>query len=152
MKDMVAFDFFLAPRVLLHLSFAFMILSHDRLDGPSILRSLNIRQLNGPLGSCWKHPPWDSGPRNVLTLEVRYANPSRKTLSMDGYMAGNQFRDERNQFPLGRSLVLDAKVSHKVGGGVGLFTAAENLLNGTRRQPRPCHNSVCRSPAFRRAL
>lgn len=68
-------------------------------------------------------------PRNVVTFQVRYANPSRIAFSMDGRMAGKQFDDDQNQFPLGRFFVLDAMVSRKVGGGVELFAAVENLLN-----------------------
>ena len=73
----------------------------------------------------WQGP----SPRNVLTFQARYTNPSRINVSVFGRMVGKQFDDDQNQFPLGRFFVLDAMASHSIGAGVELFAAAENLLN-----------------------
>jgi outer membrane receptor protein involved in Fe transport len=68
-------------------------------------------------------------PRNVLTFQARYTNPSRISFTVDGRMVGKQFDDDQNQFPLGRFFVLDAMASRNIGAGVEIFAAAENLLN-----------------------
>lgn len=68
-------------------------------------------------------------PRNVLTFQARYLNPSRINISVNGRMVGKQFDDDQNVFPLGRFFVLDAMAWRSVGAGVELFTAAENLFN-----------------------
>lgn len=68
-------------------------------------------------------------PRNVLTFQARYMNPSRISIFVNGRLVGKQFDDDQNKFPLGRFFVLDAMASHAMGGGIELFAAAENLLN-----------------------
>jgi outer membrane receptor protein involved in Fe transport len=68
-------------------------------------------------------------PRNVLTFQARYLNPTRINVSINGRMVGKQFDDDQNQFPLGRFFVLDAMAWRSIGQGIELFTAAENLFN-----------------------
>lgn len=68
-------------------------------------------------------------PRNVLTFQARYLNPTRINISANGRMVGKQFDDDQNMFPLGRFFVLDVMAWRSIGAGVELFTAAENLFN-----------------------
>ena len=68
-------------------------------------------------------------PRHTLTFQARYTNPSRINFTVDGRMAGLQYDDDQNQFPLGRYFVLGAMASRGISHGVEVFAAAENLLN-----------------------
>lgn len=68
-------------------------------------------------------------PRNVLTFQGRYLNPTRINISVNGRMVGKQFDDDQNLFPLGRFFILDAMAWRSIGAGIELFTAAENLFN-----------------------
>jgi len=70
-------------------------------------------------------------PHNSFTFQARYANPRIVTVEVTGRAIGNAFDDDQNQFPLGSFFVLDAIVSRRVGGGVEVYAAAENLLNAT---------------------
>ena len=70
-------------------------------------------------------------PHNSFTFQARYANPRIVTVEVTGRALGNAFDDDQNQFPLGSFFVLDAIVSRRVGGGVEVYAAAENLLNAT---------------------
>ncbi|HTV57941.1 MAG TPA: TonB-dependent receptor [Verrucomicrobiae bacterium] len=68
-------------------------------------------------------------PRNVLTFQARYSNPSRISFTVSGRMVGKQFDDDQNQYPLGGFFVLGAMASREIGRGISVFGAAENLLN-----------------------
>jgi len=68
-------------------------------------------------------------PHNILTFQARYTNPSRISVSVNGRMAGMQFDDDLNQYPLGRYFVLDVMASREFARGVELFAAVENLFN-----------------------
>jgi outer membrane receptor protein involved in Fe transport len=68
-------------------------------------------------------------PRNVLTFQGRYTDPSHIDFTIEGRMVGKQFDDDQNQFPLAHFFVLDAMASRNLRGGFQLFAACENLLN-----------------------
>jgi outer membrane receptor protein involved in Fe transport len=68
-------------------------------------------------------------PHNTLTFQARYTNPSRISVSLSGRMAGMQFDDDLNQYPLGRYFVLDAVASREFARRFELFAAVENLFN-----------------------
>jgi outer membrane receptor protein involved in Fe transport len=70
-------------------------------------------------------------PHNSFTFQARYSNPRIFTVAVTGRAIGNAFDDDQNQFPLGSFFVLDAMVSRRVGAGVEVYAAAENLLNAT---------------------
>jgi len=67
--------------------------------------------------------------RDQLTFQVRYTNPSRLTLGLQGRAAGNQYDDDQNRFPLGSYFMLDALVARRLRRGLEVFAAAENLFN-----------------------
>ena len=68
-------------------------------------------------------------PRNVLTFQGRYLNPSLVNVSVNGRMVGKQYDDDQNMFPLGRYFVLDAMAWRSIRAGFDVFAAAENLFN-----------------------
>jgi len=68
-------------------------------------------------------------PQNEFTVQATYSNPSILTVSTQGRFVGNQFDDDANTFLLGRYFTLDVLASRRVGHGVELFGAVENLLN-----------------------
>ena len=68
-------------------------------------------------------------PRQQLTFQMRYTNPSRLIVGLQGRWVGAQFDDDQNQFKLDRFFTLDARASRPVGHGVELFAAVENLFD-----------------------
>jgi len=68
-------------------------------------------------------------PHNSFTFQARYSNPRIVTVEVTGRAIGNAFDDDQNQFPLGSFFVLDALVSRRIGAGVEVYGAAENLFN-----------------------
>ncbi len=68
-------------------------------------------------------------PRHQFTFQMRYTNPSRVNVGVQGRAVGNQFDDDLNQFKLDRFFTLDAIISRAVAPGVELFAAAENLFD-----------------------
>lgn len=67
--------------------------------------------------------------RQQLTFQVRYANPARLTLSLQGRASGSQFDDDQNRFRLDPYFTLDAFASRKIRRKLEAFVAAENLFN-----------------------
>jgi outer membrane receptor protein involved in Fe transport len=70
-------------------------------------------------------------PHNSFTFQARYSNPRILTVAVTGRAIGNQFDDDQNQFPLGSFFVLDAMISRRIGAGMEIYGAAENLFNAT---------------------
>jgi len=70
-------------------------------------------------------------PHNSFTFQARYSNPRIFTVAVTGRAIGNSFDDDQNMFPLGSFFVLDAMVSRRLGAGVEIYGAAENLFNAT---------------------
>ena len=68
-------------------------------------------------------------PRNQLTFQARYSNPSLFTVAFQGRMIGDQFDDDQNQFLLDRFFSLDASISRRVAKDVEVFGAFENLFD-----------------------
>jgi len=68
-------------------------------------------------------------PHNMVTFQARYDNPKFLSASLQGRVAGKQFNDDLNQFPLGGFFVLDAMAYRSVGHGTEVFVAVENLTN-----------------------
>ncbi|MEK6301701.1 MAG: TonB-dependent receptor [Acidobacteriota bacterium] len=67
--------------------------------------------------------------RHQLTFQARYSNPSICTLAFQGRAIGVQFDDDQNLLKLGRFFALDGLISRRLGHGVEVFAAAENLFN-----------------------
>jgi outer membrane receptor protein involved in Fe transport len=68
-------------------------------------------------------------PRNVLTFQARYTNPSRLSFTVAGRMVSKQYDDDQNQFPMGGYFVLDVMALRDLGKGISVYGAVENLLN-----------------------
>jgi len=68
-------------------------------------------------------------PRNVLTWEARYWNPSRLLLSVEGRFVGKQYDDDLNQYPLGRFYTMDFQVGRNLTRNLQLYAAAENITD-----------------------
>jgi outer membrane receptor protein involved in Fe transport len=67
--------------------------------------------------------------RHQLTFQARYSNPSICTLAFQGRAVGAQFDDDQNLLKLEPFFALDGLVSRRLGHGVEVFAAAENLFN-----------------------
>ncbi|HEX8338470.1 MAG TPA: TonB-dependent receptor, partial [Pyrinomonadaceae bacterium] len=65
--------------------------------------------------------------RQQLSFQLRYAGRARTTFAVQGRTSGAQFDDDQNQLRLGGYFALDAFVSRRLGRGVDVFAAAENL-------------------------
>jgi outer membrane receptor protein involved in Fe transport len=63
--------------------------------------------------------------RQQLSFQLRRAG--RTTFALQGRTSGAQFDDDQNLLRLGGYFTLDAFVSRRLGGGVEVFAAAENL-------------------------
>ena len=88
--------------------------------------------------------------RHQLNFQLRYANPARLSLALQGRAAGPQFDDDQNLLRLGGYFTLDAFASRRLGRRVEAFAAAENL---TRRRYEVGRTPVLTlgPPAFLRA-
>jgi outer membrane receptor protein involved in Fe transport len=67
--------------------------------------------------------------RQQLAFQVRYANPARLTLSLQGRAGGSQFDDDQNRLRLKPYFTLDAFAARKLTRKLEAFIAAENLLD-----------------------
>jgi outer membrane receptor protein involved in Fe transport len=77
-------------------------------------------------------------PHHQFTVNTTYSNPRIMTLGIQGRAIGQQFDDDRNQFPLESFFNLDAFISRSLGHGVEVLAAVENALNqrySTARTP-----------------
>lgn len=63
--------------------------------------------------------------RQQLSFQLRYSG--RTTFGLQGRASGAQFDDDQNQLRLGGYFTLDALLSRRLGRGVDIFVAAENL-------------------------
>lgn len=68
-------------------------------------------------------------PKQQLTWEARYWNPTRLMLSVEGRFASSQFDDDMNTLVLGRYYVMDLFAGRQFRGGFVAYAAVENLLN-----------------------
>ena len=68
-------------------------------------------------------------PRNVLTWEARYWNPSRLLLTVQGRLVGRQYDDDQNTLLLNRFYTMDLQVGRAINRHLEPFAAAENLLD-----------------------
>jgi len=66
---------------------------------------------------------------NQFTLQTLYTLPRGWTLSAQARASSRQFDDDLNQFPLDSYFQLDAYVAKRLGRGVEVFTALENLTD-----------------------
>jgi outer membrane receptor protein involved in Fe transport len=66
---------------------------------------------------------------NQFTLQTRYALPRGWTISAQARASNHQFDDDLNQFSLDSFFQLDAYVSKRLGHGVDVFAAVENLAD-----------------------
>lgn len=67
--------------------------------------------------------------RDNLTFQLRYANPSRINLGVQGRVVGDQFDDDLNLFRLPGYFTIDALGSRRLNSRLEVFAAAENLFN-----------------------
>ena len=67
-------------------------------------------------------------PKHQASLQLRFFDPGTGTLGLQARWTGDQFDDDRNEFPLAGFATLDALISRPVG-RVELFLAVENLLD-----------------------
>jgi outer membrane receptor protein involved in Fe transport len=65
--------------------------------------------------------------RQQLNFQLRYATQARLNFALQGRAAGPQFEDDQNALRLGGFFTLDAFASRRLGRGLELFAAAENL-------------------------
>lgn len=72
-------------------------------------------------------------PRNVFTVQARYARPSLLTLGVQGRYVGVQYDDDLNHFPLNPAFDLDVFVSHSFGHHAEVYSSVENVT-GERYQ------------------
>jgi outer membrane receptor protein involved in Fe transport len=68
-------------------------------------------------------------PRNRFTLGASYDNPRAVNVTVQGRYVGEQFDDDLNRLPLEDYFVVDATVSRRMGEGVEVFVAVENLFD-----------------------
>jgi len=68
-------------------------------------------------------------PRQQLTFQARYVNPSLLTFSLQGRASSAQFDDDQNLFRLRPFFTLDGFVSRRINKNIEAFAAAENLFN-----------------------
>jgi outer membrane receptor protein involved in Fe transport len=69
--------------------------------------------------------------RQQLSFQMRYAGRSPLTFALQGRASSAQFDDDQNLLRLGGYFSLDAFLARRLGRGVEIFAAAENL-NGQR--------------------
>ena len=77
-------------------------------------------------------------PHQQFTISTVYSNRRILTIGLQGRAIGQQFDDDRNQFPLESFFNLDAFVSRSLGHGIEILGAVENALNqrySTARTP-----------------
>jgi outer membrane receptor protein involved in Fe transport len=67
-------------------------------------------------------------PQNQFSVQASYMGRNWDA-GIQGRFSGDQYDDDQNLLPLGRAFSLDAQVSRRLGGGVSLFFAAQNLTN-----------------------
>ena len=68
-------------------------------------------------------------PKQQLTWEARYWNPTRIMLSVEGRYGSSQFDDDLNTLLLGPYYVMDLFAGRQFRGGFVAYAAIENLLN-----------------------
>jgi outer membrane receptor protein involved in Fe transport len=68
-------------------------------------------------------------PQHQFTSELRYWNPSRLMLTLQGRFVGLQFDDDQNSLPLGSFGTMNLLLARNFSRGVEGFVALENLLN-----------------------
>lgn len=68
-------------------------------------------------------------PRHQFTFQLRYANPSKVTVGIQGRASSSQFDDDQNLFRLAPYFTLDVFVSRLIKRNVEGFIAIENLFN-----------------------
>lgn len=68
-------------------------------------------------------------PQHQFTSELRYWNPSRLMLALQGRFISSQFDDDQNSLPLGSFGTMNLLLARNFYQGVQGFVAVENLLN-----------------------
>lgn len=68
-------------------------------------------------------------PEHQASIQLRFFDPGIGTLGLQARWTGDQFDDDRNQFPLESFATVDALLSRPVGRGLEVFVAAENLFD-----------------------
>jgi outer membrane receptor protein involved in Fe transport len=68
-------------------------------------------------------------PQHQFTSELRYWNPSRLMLTLQGRFVGLQFDDDQNRLPLGSFRTMNLLLARNFYRGLQGFVAIENVLN-----------------------
>lgn len=67
--------------------------------------------------------------RHQFTFQAQYSNPKFALASVQYRASSSQVEDDQNLLPLGGYGTVDALISRRIGRGIDLFAAAENLFN-----------------------
>jgi outer membrane receptor protein involved in Fe transport len=65
--------------------------------------------------------------RHQATLQVRYVDPRLLDVSLYARASSGQFEDDQNRLRLGGLFTLDLRIARRLGRGLQVFAAAENL-------------------------
>jgi outer membrane receptor protein involved in Fe transport len=68
-------------------------------------------------------------PQHQFTSELRYWNPARLMMTLQGRFVGLQFDDDKNSLPLGNFGTMNLLLARNFSHGIQGFFALENLLN-----------------------
>jgi outer membrane receptor protein involved in Fe transport len=68
-------------------------------------------------------------PRHDVTLQARYSRPRLVTAALQGSFVGSAFDNDQNTLLLRRYFLFDALVSRRLGHGMEVYLAGENLLD-----------------------
>lgn len=68
-------------------------------------------------------------PRHRTTASIAFDDPRLATLTAQVRHLGPQFEDDLNTLPIGAVVLVDARAARRLGRGVELFVAAQNLLD-----------------------
>lgn len=88
-------------------------------------------------------------PRNVFSIETRYAKPSFAIAGVQARYTGLQYDDVLNQFPLRAGFELDAFISHSFRNGVEIYGAIENITDDRYEVARVPYTQVGPPALFR---
>jgi outer membrane receptor protein involved in Fe transport len=67
--------------------------------------------------------------RHQLAFQIRYANPTRLTFSVQGRAGSAQFDDDQNRFRLAPYFTVDAYAARSLKRSLEVYVAVENLFN-----------------------
>jgi outer membrane receptor protein involved in Fe transport len=90
--------------------------------------------------------------KNQFTSQVQYSNARVANISLQFRAASSQFDDDQNQFRLAGFFTADAFVSRRIGKGLEIYAAAENVFNSRVEAARTPLLSLASPSTFRIGL